>query len=476
MSADPRMPRLGLGLLTPFVTPRLVERALERTGRQQRRTRRLPAALMVYFVLACCLLPGSGYAGVIRHLAAGLGWSAGRRRPPAASSLAQARHRLTAAPLRALFDQVRGPLTAADTDGTWRFGLRVTMADGTTVDLQDTPDNEARFGRPARGGFPQARLVIIMEAGTRAVINAAWDAITTSEQELFDQMLTGLDGHGMLLLADKNFLSYQRWQQSQATGAQLLWRVRNGTTFPLPQIRKLPDGSWISRLFDPKDCQRRRKAADRGQQRPGWPEGITVRVIPYTVTTMRADGSNRTTYYRLITTLLEHHKAPAKDLAACYHDRWQEETGLADLKTRQLPAGSILRSKTPDGVNQEIAAHLIIYQGLRRLALHAAEHAGVPCHRISFTAVHETAVRQLTSNAAATGRALHTALTDAYQEITSRPLPTSRRTRSYPRHVKRPTPRYPANRGDQRQPGGKVRHRTRIGTGTGQPPTPVPDP
>lgn len=475
MPADPRTPRLGLGLLTPLLTPRLVEQTLEQTGRRQRRTRRLPAALMIYFVLACCLLPGSGYAGVIRHLAAGLGWSAGRRRPPATSSLAEARHRLTAAPLTALFDHVRGPLTAAHTDATWRFGLRVTMVDGTTVDLQDTPDNEAWFGRPARGSFPQSRLVIIMEAGTRAAINAAWDAITTSEQELFDRMLPGLDGHGMLLLADKNFLSYRRWQQTAATGADLLWRVRNGPTFQLPKIRELPDGSWISRLFDPKDSQRRGKAADRGR-RSGSPDGITVRVIPYTVTTVRADGHTRTTYYRLITTLLDYKKAPAKDLAACYRQRWQEETGLADLKTRQLPAGSILRSQTPDGVNQEIAAHLIVYQALRRLALHAAEHAGVPCHRISFTAVHETTVRQLTSNAAVTGHALHTALTNAYQEITSRLLPTSRRSRSYPRHVKRPTSRYLANRSDQRHPGSNVRYRTRIGTGTGQPPTPAPDP
>lgn len=476
MPADPRIGRLGLGLLTPLVSPGLVEQVLAETGRGHRRLRRLPAVLMVYFVLACCLFPGSGYAGVIRHLAAGLGWLATGWIPPSTSSLTEARHRLTAAPLVVLFDRVRGPLAGPDTDQSWRFGLRLLAADGTTVEVADTPENDARFGRPKGGGYPQARMVAVLECGTRAMVAAAWDSYDTSEQELFDRLLHDLHGAGTLLLADKNFLSYQRWQAAAATGAHLLWRVRNGHVFTLPMIRKLPDGSYLSRLFDPADAQRRRKAATRGQPRPGYPDGATVRVIPYTVTTVRADGQPTTTCYRLVTTLLDHRHAPAEALAACYRERWQDETGLADLKTRQLSPGTVLRSHTPDGVDQEIAAHLTVYQALRHLAYRSAEHANVPCQRISFTAVRETVIRHLTSNAAPTTHTYHNAWHQARQEITNRLLPQTRRQRRYRRHVKRPVSRYPANRRDQRHPaGGNVTHHVQIGTGMDRP-TPIPDP
>lgn len=476
MSGDPRIPRLGLGLLTRSIPPRLVEQVLAETGCRQRRIRRLPAALTVYFVLACCLFPGNGYAGVIRHLAAGLGWLATCWTPPVTSALTEARRRLTAAPLLALFARVRGPLARPDTAGTWWFGLRLLAVDGTTVEVADTAANDAQFGRPKGGGYPQARMVAVLECGTRAMVTAAWDSYDTSEQELFDRLLPTLPGAGTLLLADKNFLSHRRWQTAAATGAHLLWRVRGGHVFALPLIRKLPDGSYLSRLFDPADARRHRKAATRGQPRHGHPDGITVRVIPYTVTTIRADRQPTTTFYRLVTTLLDHRHAPADALAACYRQRWQDETGLADLKTRQLPPGTVLRSHTPDGVNQELAAHLTIYQALRQLAHHSAEHAGVPCQRISFTAVRQAATRQVTTNAAPTNTALHTAWQQACQEITSQLLPEHRPERSYRRHVKRPRSRYPTNHPDHQHPTtGPVTHHIHIGTQTHQP-TPTPDP
>lgn len=475
MSADPRIPRVGLGLLTRYVPPQMVERVLAETGRRQQRTRRLTAAFMVYFVLACTLMPGSGYAGVLAHLVAGLRRLATGWPPPTTSSLTKARRRLTAQALTALFEKVRGPIAGPGIGQAWRFGLRLIVTDGTTIDLPDTPANQERYGRPKRGGFPQARLTAVLECGTRAVIAAAWDSYRTSELKLFERILPTLDGAGTLLLADKNFLSHRRWQAATATGAHLLWRVRNGFTFPLPKIRKLPDGSYLSRLFDPADAQRHRKAADRGHPRPGLPGGITVRVIPYTVTTIRADGQKTTSYYRLITSLLDHHTAPASELAACYRERWQEETGLADLKTRQQQPGGVLRSHTPGGVEQEIAAHLIVYQALRRLALHAADHAGVDCQRVSFTAVREVACRQLGTNAAPTSRTLRTHLHDASQEITSRLLPKQRRERSYRRQVKHRGSRYPAHRHDPKRPASsKVSRHVQVGTQAH--PTPVPDP
>ena len=134
---------------------------------------------------------------------------------------------------------------------------------------------------------------------------------------------------GMLCLADRAFVGYSLWRDAAATGADLLWRARHIAVFPC--LRRLDDGSFLSRLYPSSDHRQR----DR--------DGLTVRVIEYRMPGV--PGGDR--IYRLVTTLLDDRAAPAAELAALYHERWEDETVLAEVKVTMPGGRPILRSR-PD--------------------------------------------------------------------------------------------------------------------------------
>jgi hypothetical protein len=400
MRADAQLavPRLAdqvaLGVLTRTYPPALVDQVLAQTGRVERRHRLLPARLMVSYVLGLALFSGIGSVEVLRCLVEGLGEQAGWRHPrepwrswhlPAKSALIQARARLGSEPLRVLFEQAARPVAARHTRGAWYRGWRVMSLDGTCLDVADTPANAGVFGRPGSargeraGGFPQVRLVGLAECGTHAVVAAALGPDTTSEAALADGLLAGsgrLDPQ-MLVLADRGRWGADRWRRAGQHGAALVWRVKTGPTGPaLPAERVLADGSWLARLT------------------AGSGEPILVRVLDYRLDdpglAAQASGGPRPAsagmVYQLITSILDPETAPAVELAALYHQRWEIETTLDELKVHQRGPRAVLRSKTPDGVRQEVWAHLLVHYALRAL-MHdtAAAHALDP-DRLSFTA------------------------------------------------------------------------------------------
>jgi IS4 transposase len=172
----------------------------------------------------------------------------------------------------------------------------------------------------------------------------------------------------MVLLADRGFFSYQLWHQASATGADLLWRIRTDTFGPKPtHVRDLEDGSWLATL-----------------QRSTGPktEPMPVRVVDYTID----DGRGNDTSYRLFTTLLDPAEASAVDLAAAYHQRWEIELILDELKTHQRGPRTVLRSKSPNLVQQEIWGHLCCHYAIRTLMTDTARHSGRDPDRVSFVA------------------------------------------------------------------------------------------
>lgn len=223
----------------------------------------------------------------------------------------------------------------------------------------------------------------------------------------------------MLLLADRNFPSYQLWREVVATGAQLLWRVK--ASWRLPRVGTFADGSWLAVLPAP---------GSRGRV------GIWVRVIDYQVQVTDQHGHSRTEGFRLITTLTSPILAPAHELAACYHERWESETGYKELKVAQRGARRVLRSHHPDGVTQEIYAYLITYQAVRRLMNHAAETVGLDPDRLSFTTTLRLACRTVINQATATACTLAAAVRECLQDR------NTRRDRVSPRAVKRPVSPY----------------------------------
>lgn len=363
---------ISLGVLAEKFPVQKVQEILKETGRESQRQRHLPAHVVVYYVIALALYMGASYGEVLRCLLEGLEWLGGNVRAirrTAKSAISQARKRLGAEPLKRLYQEVVGPIATPDTKGAWYRGWRIVSLDGSTLDLGDTQDNEGEFGRPgaARGksGFPKLRFVSLLENGTHVLFGAEPGSYATGESTLAEKVVGRLRP-GMLCLADRLFYSYKLWKQAQKTGADLLWRVK--TNLNLPCLKRLSDGSYLSKIY-PSDRARRKNR-----------QGITVRVIEYRLVGVKQAEPK----YRLITTMLDEKQAPAEELAALYHERWEIETSLDELKTHLRGARIVLRSKKPELVQQEFYGLLLAHFAVRGLMHEAALTADVDPDQLSF--------------------------------------------------------------------------------------------
>ena len=366
---------VSVGVLTRVFPPDLVDEVIAQAGRTEQRNRSLPARVMAYFAIGMAMHSEGSYEDVLSQLTDGLAWSSGwaeNYSPPSKSAIFQARQRLGAEPMKALFARVAVPIGTQAMPGTWLAGRRLIAIDGMCLDVADTPENSAYFGRPGvnkgeQAAFPQARVVALAECGTHAMFAAEIGKYSDSEQTLAGRLLPRLQP-GMLLLADRGFFSFALWRKASAAGADLLWRIQTGATAPQPQhVQDLPDGSWLANL---------RAIRDRTS------EPMLVRVVEYTID----DGRPNPESYRLFTTLLDPDEVSASELAAAYHERWEIELTFDELKTHQRGPRLVLRSKSPELVQQEIWGHLCCHYAIRTLMADAAQHSGHDPDRMSFVA------------------------------------------------------------------------------------------
>ena len=373
LSRDPRLAdHITLGVITKTVRLEAIHASLVATGTTSRRQRDLPAHVVVYYVIALALYMQVSTREVLRCLFEGLRWLQDPGTPirvAGKSAISQARTRVGWAPLAQLYHEVARPLAAPATVGAWYGARRLMTLDGTTLDVADTAANAAAFGRPgaSRGasGFPQIRLVALVENGTHALCASALGGVQTGEVTLARTVVDTLTPD-MLCVADRNFFGFALWTRAQATGAALLWRIKKNLQLAPEQL--LADGSYLSTIY-PSLADRRHRT-----------RGVRVRVIDY-----HLDGvSEAESVYRLMTTLLEPATAPASDLAALYHERWEIETAFDELKTHLRGARIVLRSKTPDLVRQECYGLLLAHYAVRALMHEAALRAGADPDRLSF--------------------------------------------------------------------------------------------
>jgi hypothetical protein len=385
--------RISIGVLTRVFPRDLVDEVIAESGRREKRSRLLPAHLVVYYVLALGLFFGESYEEVMRRLVGGLrflrNWS-DRWKVPTTSAISQARVRLGEQPLRELFRRVAVPMATPGTRGAW-FGMwRVMAIDGVILDAPDTPENNAEYphssGGRGPGAFPAVRVVGLGECGTHAVVAAAVGSWHTGERTLAPQLLPDLQPD-MLVLADRGFYSYQLWTDALATGAALLFRVAANMVFPVLEV--YPDGSYRSVLLDPGIQRQVRKKARRHGTGPHGDTaiidaaGTACRVIEYTVEDPdHADQPGET--FCLITSILHYQQAPAVELAALYRERWEFELALDEIEIHQMGHGRVLRSKTPAMVRQEIWGILLTHYAIRHLMREAADTADVDPDRLSF--------------------------------------------------------------------------------------------
>ena len=363
---------ISLGVITKTFPVTAIDAVLKSTGRASIRQRDLPAHVVVYYVIALALYMQSSYREVLRCLLEGIQWLLGPGmivKVVGKSGISQARTRLGWKPIQQLHDKVVKPIAVESTKGAWYRSWRLVSLDGSTLDIADEKENEEAFARPSasRGtsAFPQLRFVSLVENGTHVLFGTRMEGVKTGEITLAKEVLPSLR-KGMLCLADRNFFGFELWNQARGTGSDLLWRVKKNLR--LPCEKRLPDGSYLSRVYaSPKD------------QRHG-KNGVVVRVIEY-----RLEGvEGAEPIYRLLTTILDHEQAPATELAALYHERWEIETALDELKAHLRGSRMVLRSKTPDLVRQEFYGLMMAHFAVRGLMHEAAIHGDEDPDRLSF--------------------------------------------------------------------------------------------
>lgn len=363
---------ISAGVLASVCPRPLIDEVLADTGKASQRQRLLPAPAVVYYVMALALWREAPLEEVLRVVCEGLQWlgdgQAGAVRA-SKSAISQARTRLGPQVMKQLADRVLQPIARPGASGAWFHGLRLMAVDGSCMDVADESVNAAHFGYPAasRGecAFPQARVLGLVECGTHVVTAASIAPYDSSEQAMAAQMLPGKLTPDMLVLADRNFYGFKLWQAACASGAKLLWRVKSNLM--LPRQRELPDGSYLSTVYDSED--RRRQS------------GTTVRVIQYTLVDSAGPVQDS---YRLLTNILDHETAPAQELAAVYHERWEVESVFDEFKTHMRSSSTVLRSKTPDLVEQELWGLLMAHFAVRQLMEQAAWERQLDPDRLSF--------------------------------------------------------------------------------------------
>ena len=379
LPAGPRITDyISLGVVARVFPRETVDAVLRETGRITQRQRQLPAHVMVYYVIALALYMQASYREVLRCLLEGVRWLMGpgvEIKVAGKSGISQARTRLGSEPLQRLHDRIVAPIALKRTQGAWLRKWRLVSLDGSTMAVADTEDNEQAFGRPGqsrgKAAHPQIRFVSLVENGTHVLFGTRMDGYHTGETTLARQVVGDLR-QDMLCLADRNFFGFELWQQAQANGADLLWRVKKNLL--LPCIRRLSDGSYLSKIY-PSLKDRRHDT-----------KGVQVRVIEYTLEGV----PDAEPIYRLITTIVSPRRAPAQQLAILYHERWEIESAFDELKTHLRGSNIVLRSKKPDLVRQEFYGLIMAHFAIRGLMHEAALKADQDPDRLSF--IHATRV------------------------------------------------------------------------------------
>jgi hypothetical protein len=346
----------------------VVRDVLLQTRRHSRRQRELPAHCVVWLVIAGSLFRDRSLPMVWRHL-----HSSRESAEPDDSAFTHARKRLGAEPLRQLFHRIAAPLGQPSMNSVFHRGWRVVAMDGTVIEVPDTPANRAHFGSSSNqygeGAFPQLQALALCEVGSHAIFDFEFGPYKVSELALSEELLLRLPG-GVLLLMDRGLSYYEQVRLVRKRNSHVLARVK-AEQRELPVEEVLPDGSYLSHIYPSYNDRR----AGKG--------GIAVRVIRYTHDDPGRDGSGEESC--LITTLLDPADLSAQEAIELYPWRWEEESALEEIKEVLLQGKKpLLRSKTPQLVQQELYGLLLAHFVVRSVMAAAAMQAEVEPTRLSF--------------------------------------------------------------------------------------------
>ena len=374
---DKMSERVRLRMVEEVYTRELLLACVQHSPKRQQKQRRLQhftALSVVWFLLAMVLWSRLSQGRVWDKLTH---WLQDRvpedsQEPAGPSALSYQRAILGVEPLQWLFEQGTHVLCTPETDGAWYRGYRLMALDGSLFNVADTTANAAAFGRSCnqygKGAYPQARAVMLTECGSHATVGLHLGDYNEAEIHGAYALLPRLS-RGMFLLHDANFFGGAYLEALNAKGVHALFALPS--TVALQRVRNLPDGSYLARL--------------KPQARALYPmrRAVWLRIIEYQLTDERLGEPGQV--YRLGTTWLNPRTAPAKELLVLYHERWEIEIVLDEIKTHLRVQQKVLRSRTPDGVRQELYALFVVHFAIRALMYRSALQAELDPDRLSFT-------------------------------------------------------------------------------------------
>ena len=386
MLADDKVcEQISMTMLQDIYPETVIQRCVEHSApwnAKQRRVRKSTAVSLVLFVMAMGLWSRLSQASVWEKVDGKLralhpGTPDG---PMSDSGISGRRQTLGSQGLQALMQERCHLLATPQTVPSAFFGrYRLMAIDGTVFRVPDTPANEVAFGRGKNQygpvSYPQVRAVLACEVGTHAVVGLqilGWDV---SEVHGAQCLLEHI-GPNMLLMVDAGLISGGLIERVQAKQAHLLAALEEGRWASLPGQRRLSDGSILVWL-----PPTRNKRTLYPQQQGRW-----VRIISYRITDARLGEEGKV--YRLVTTLLNPRVAPAAELVALYHERWEIELVLDEIKTHGRAQCKTLRSKLPELVRQELLGLFLAHYAIRALMAQSAREEQVDPDRLSFTTAH----------------------------------------------------------------------------------------
>lgn len=406
-----------------LIDPSWIDQALQCTGKASIRRRTLPAEQVVWLVIGLALFRNEPIWHIVKQLDLALPSAGGL---PAPSVSVQARQRLGDAPLAWLFkrlaEQWGASVTADDASS-----LRILAVDGVVWSTPDTSENRAEFGggesQYGVGAWPQVRGVCLMDTDSHLLLGAAFGSYATGELSYAEQLQAAAP-NASLTLFDRAYFSAAFLLGWQAAGRERHWLMRAKSPLRHEIVRPLGAGDWWIRM---PVSPRARKL------HPHLPSHWEARLIEVEVNGRRC---------RFLTSLGDPKRYPAHWLAQQYRQRWEIELGFREIKQGLLQGATVLRSKLPELVRQEVWGVLIAYNLLREEMRQMAAALEVPAQRISFQWA-AIAIGDLFRHSPLESAGTLPARLRRLREAAAHYLLPPRRLRQYPRVVKKRPNKYP---------------------------------
>jgi hypothetical protein len=416
------------GRFRASIDPALIDQALEWTGTATIRKRRLPASQVVWLVIGMALLRNRPIRDVLDRL----DLVAGDKPLVAPSSIAEARARLGEEPMLWLFARTANMWAHASADRARWKGLALYGVDGTKLLVPDTPENAAHFGRSqskhGQSAYPMLRMAALMALRSHMLASAAFGPYARSEHYLAAELWSAVPDNS-LTIVDRGFFAASILLKLQEGGRNRHWLIRAKSNARMRVIEKLGPGDELVEM----EVSSHARAQD-----PSLPATWTARCITY-----QRKGFQPS---RLLTSLMDATRYPSAEIAEVYHQRWELELAYDELKT-EMGASCVLRSKSPERVNQEMWGLLQAYNLVRHEMEQIADELDVPPTRISFATVFNMICDEWQwLVGTATPGAIPKQLRRLRDDVRRVVLP-DRRARAYPRAVKTKTgSQYPRKR------------------------------